>query len=116
MRTLVSILALLGVAACTSSSEPIGTDTSIQVLDNKFTPATVNITPGTAVTWTWAGSIAHNVTSDDAAFTASETQTQGHHTVTFQPAGTFHYHCTIHADQGMKGTVVVKLDSLALGG
>ena len=40
---------------------PVAT-TEVSVRDNFFTPASIMVAPGATVTWTWAGSDAHNVT------------------------------------------------------
>ena len=74
---------------------------------SKFDPATVAVTPGGTVTWSFAG-LEHNVTFDGTApqggnIPNTSTGTQAR---TFAAAGTYAYHCTIHA--GMTGTVKVK--------
>jgi plastocyanin len=82
----------------------------------QFSPATITITVGQTVTWTWAeGALAHNVTPDDVAnkippgeaglFDAPHT-----YSYTFTQPGTYHYHCSNHGAAGgvgMSGTVVV---------
>jgi plastocyanin len=72
---------------------------------NQFSPSTVTITRNGVVTWTFATQ--HNVTFDTQGAPASiPTRDSGTASVTFPSAGTFAYHCTIHA--GMNGTVVVQ--------
>lgn len=87
------------------STGPVVT-TSVVVSDNKFTPADIQVSPGQAVTWTWAqGSVTHNVTFSDG--TGSGDKDAGStFAKTFATAGTFQYRCTIHA--GMDGSVLVK--------
>jgi len=80
--------------------------TSVAVSDNQFSPASIQVSAGATVTWTWAqGSSLHNVTfpsgTSSANLGASTTFTR-----TFTTAGTFTYQCTIHP--GMTGTVKVQ--------
>ena len=73
----------------------------------KFDPPTVAVTPGGIVTWTFAG-LEHNVTFDGTAPQGGNipNTTTGTQSRTFAAAGTYNYHCTIHA--GMTGKVLVK--------
>ena len=77
---------------------PNGTDT--------FDPSTVDIGVGGTVNFNWNG-VTHNVTwgSPPAGVTNISDRSSGTASMTFNQAGTFDYHCTIH--QGMNGTVVV---------
>jgi plastocyanin len=76
----------------------------VTVFDNYFSPASTTVAAG-AVTWTWSGSMSHNVTFDDG--NASPTQATGTYTRRFSVAGAYSYHCTIHG-AAMSGTVSVK--------
>jgi plastocyanin len=70
----------------------------------RFHPSAITINPGESVTWVWQdGGNEHNVTAHGFH---SRTQTHGSFTVRFAHAGTFSYHCTIHA--GMVGKVIVR--------
>ena len=81
--------------------------TSVNVVDFAFAPSNIQVTGGVMVTWTWTGSVGHNVTFASSAVSApSGTQTTG----TFQvvmptTTGAYSYQCTIHA--GMNGSVTV---------
>jgi plastocyanin len=79
---------------------------AVSVTDNLFTPADIQVAPGTTVTWTWASDAReHNVTFTDG--TSSGNKTGGAtYSRTFGTAGTFTYNCTLHA--GMSGSVLVK--------
>lgn len=83
------------------------TEVQVSVQDNSYSPATVNITTGKTVTWTWAsGNYAqHSVTFDDGT-NSSAAQTTGTHQRSFPTAGTYTYYCTVHGS-GMSGSVVV---------
>ena len=87
------------------SNNPVQTN-SISVSDNLFAPITAQVSVGTTVTWTWASSAsAHNVTFGDG--TTSGDKTGGAtFSRTFNAAGTFSYHCTLHP--GMDGSVIVQ--------
>jgi plastocyanin len=103
-----AVLVLLLSSACGDSTNPGGTDVTVQ--DNAFSPSSLTVAVGQTVTWTWAGSTAHNVTWDSGSPTASPTQSSGTYERTFAQAGTFAYHCTIHGGPGtgMHGTITVQ--------
>ena len=96
-----------------------GTNTNTVVIaDQTFNPGVVSVPVGTTVTWEWkpcsddgyggyGTCVAHNVTFDDGSSIASSTQSAGTFSRTFNAAGTFKYHCTIHG-AGMSGQVTVK--------
>lgn len=74
----------------------------------QFTPTPVDVKAGGTVTWTFQ-SVSHNVTFDtpSPAGTPADIATTSNSSVsrTFTQAGTYNYHCTIHA--GMTGKVIV---------
>jgi plastocyanin len=75
-----------------------------------FFPATTNIATGDQVIWNWnsTGIIPHSTTSDTNGLWDSTAVPAPHtFTQTFTSAGTFPYHCTIHVNFGMKGTIIV---------
>ena len=57
------------------------------------------------MTWTNDDSIPHTVTADDSSFDSSGLVQGKTFSFTFDKAGTFAYHCSIHTT--MTGTVVV---------
>src|SRR4051812_20356369 len=108
-----------GPTTPTGGGNPPATNTNqITIADLSFSPGAVTVPTGTTVTWNWndcaggssggyAGCISHNVTFDDGSSVASATQTTGSFSRTFNAAGTFRYHRTIHGGS-MSGQVVVK--------
>jgi plastocyanin len=78
-----------------------------------FTPATVFVHVGDGVAWTNTTDAPHTVTSDSGSeldsSTLNEDATFNH---TFNTAGTFAYHCTVHGY--MHGTVEVLAAGAAL--
>jgi plastocyanin len=78
----------------------------------QFTPNNLTISPGTTVRWVWADG-PHSVTSHGApTFPGSPTESEYPflYEHTFNTAGTYSYHCTVHgsANAGMRGVVVVQ--------
>jgi plastocyanin len=73
----------------------------------RYDPSTVTVTTGQTVEWDWVANDAqHSVTSDDNTTFDSCLQGGGaKFVVTFNTAGDFKYHCTIHA--AMTGDVKV---------
>ena len=113
MRRMTLLVGMALVAACGGggsdtttgppTSGPPSTSNAVTVGNNFFSPASTTVAPGTTVTWTWAANATtHNVTFSDAVH--SSDQSSGTYAQTFNTAGTFPYHCTIH---GMQGTITV---------
>ena len=69
-----------------------------------FDPAQADVAAGATVTFTW-NNVLHNVTWDNAPSGAANSgdKSTGTYQVTINSAGTFNYHCTIHA--GMNGSI-----------
>ncbi len=78
---------------------------SVQIKDFEFTPNTLTIKVGSTVTWTNGGST-HTVTADDGSFDSGQLQNGKSYSRTFDSAGTFTYHCSIHPF--MKAQVTVE--------
>jgi plastocyanin len=73
----------------------------------RFTPNNMTVKVGQSIEWDWQdASVAHTVTSDDTTSFDSCLQNKGYKfVVTFNQAGKFPYHCTIHPL--MIGTITV---------
>jgi plastocyanin len=102
-KILASICVTVGVAALTVPAFAAGP--TVRVGENYFKAKTVHVKRNTTVTWKWVGSDSHNV-----RFTGygSRLQNSGTYRHKFTRRGTFRYVCTLHADKGMKGTVIVR--------
>lgn len=116
-RTLALGAAVL-IAACSSDKlmlPPAGS--IITISDFLFSPDSIVVPKGTIVEWDNNGPSAHNVTSDSSAWTAAllsppsggsgpygGATAGGTFRVTFNTAGSFPYHCTLH---GFRGVIVV---------
>ncbi len=110
-RALVGALATLAVAigmtipALASSGGHAAATHSVGLKNIRFHPGTLSIKRGDTVTWLWEDKgVEHNVTGSGFK---SRTMTKGSFGVRFTRAGTFNYRCTIHAAEGMKGSIVV---------
>ena len=82
-----------------------GSANAATIVDFAFQPTALTVGKGTAVTWTNTGSVGHTVTADDASFTSDTIAAGTTFSHTFDTAGTFAYHCSIHSQ--MKATVTV---------
>lgn len=93
-----------GAGGDTADEAATGPDaqTDIEVADNEFRPAHFEVAVGDTVTWTWTGGNPHDVSADGFA---SEIQTSGTFTHTFEEPGTYDYVCTVHPD--MTGAIEV---------
>jgi plastocyanin len=71
-------------------------------------PAVDTITAGSAMTWTWTGTLPHSVRSTGTpSFTSSGILTgAGTYSVTLTTPGTYKYDCGVHG-AAMTGTIVV---------
>lgn len=90
-----------------SSSEQAQSTNKVSISNFAFSPANITVKKGTTVTWTNEDSIAHTVTeTDNQTGPNSNDLAKGKsYTFTYNTAGTFKYHCTVHPE--MVGTVTV---------
>jgi plastocyanin len=109
---MLSLAVLCAAAACGSDSTGtiippvIVVTTSVTMQNIAFAPARIQVSPGAVVTWTNNDNIQHTVTFDGTVGAIAAFST-GAKTLTMPTtAGTYEYHCTIHA--GMAGTVIVQ--------
>jgi plastocyanin len=99
--------------AATESAQPTET-VDVALAGSMFSPARIEIAPGTEVVWTNDDAIAHSVMSDNLAFRDSGLlDSAGEFRQVFEAPGTYHYWCGPHPS--MTGTIVVS-DSVAAGG
>ena len=111
-RRRLTTLALVGLAASAVAGVPAGAFGSghaasthtVTLREFRFHPATLKIRRGDRVKWVWKEETEHNVTFHGFH---SHPQETGSYTVRFRHAGTFKYRCTIHAEEGMRGKIIV---------
>lgn len=94
------------IQAPTSTSTALGSKAAITISGFKFVPDAVNVTIGTTVTWTNQDSTNHTVVADDGSWKSESLAKDATFSFTFDKAGTYTYHCSIHTS--MKGTIIVK--------
>jgi plastocyanin len=116
MKVLTLALALVPLAACSSSSSTPCTAanagspiTAVSIVDYQFNPSCFAVAKGTTVTFTNHGSVAHTATS----LSGPETFDSGQMAVNqaFQhafgnTAGTEDFHCLNHPQ--MTGTIIIQ--------
>jgi plastocyanin len=102
MATLLLSVALSVTVNTTQSS----TATAEVTIDNfSFRPQTITVGVGTTVTWTNRDDIPHTVVSDDGIFKSKARDTDEKFSYTFDKAGTYPYHCSLHPK--MTGQAIV---------
>src|SRR6266704_2529682 len=104
-RVAASFTGLPNAATFTEVASTPPTSGAVDVKDNFFSPQTVVIQEGGAITWTFAGAIAHTVTFSGGPDSGTPQSSGTFGPVTFTPAGTKSYHCKVHGS--MTGTVTV---------
>ena len=87
---------------------------SVTIVDFSFSPSSVTIHTGDAITWRNTGQAPHNATANDGSFKTPDLNNGQSASHTFNSAGTFSYICTIHPN--MKGTIRVLSASGSGGG
>jgi plastocyanin len=103
--------ALSGTAANSSATgadtEATANATMVEIKNLAYTPDSVEIPVGAAVTWTNNDTVPHTVTAKDRDVLQSGTLKPGDsYSKTFDQPGTYDYFCEFHAN--MKGTIVVQ--------
>jgi plastocyanin len=94
-----------GGGSTTTAAGAQGGGANAVTIDNlAFSPATLNVKAGQQVTWTNKQDIAHTVTADGGAFD-HQMPPGATFSFTFDKAGSFPYHCTIHSS--MTATIQV---------
>ena len=92
---------------------PPSSNANVSVVNNQFNPASLTISAGTTVVWTWDASAQnHNVAPAASEPVRSGNPVNGPHTYQykFNTPGTFVYFCEVHGSSlgGMRGTITVQ--------
>ncbi|MFI5186792.1 MAG: cupredoxin family copper-binding protein [Chitinophagales bacterium] len=101
----LTILVSCSKSSATNNNSPAAPN-SVSIVNMAFAPASINVTPGTTITWSNKDNMTHTVTANDDSFDSGGIGTGGSFTKTFSAAGTYLYHCSIHPS--MTGTIIVK--------
>jgi len=109
MFSLLFVVAIVGVVAvsgCTSQNQTssMGAN-SVAIQNMAFNPTTLTVPVGTTVTWKNLDNVTHHIVSDTGAFESSDLTNGQTFNFTFNKAGNYPYHCSIHPS--MTGTIVV---------
>ncbi len=82
-------------------------DTVYAAIDGlEYSPARIEVAPGTTIVWTNRAPLAHTVTADDGKWGSPLIDPDGKWSYTFAEPGTYPFHCAPHPF--MKGVVVVR--------
>ena len=132
MRLVIRLLGvgLLGTIALLACASPAGPPRAITIKGFAFTPATIEVSKGTTVTWTNEDTFPHTVTtgiapptfpplpsgasptpfpslvSGDGRVNSSRIEPTRTFSFTFNETGTFNYFCAVHP--AMLATITVK--------
>jgi plastocyanin len=71
-----------------------------------YTDSKLEVATGATIAWSNQDQVPHTVTGDDNSFDSGVINSDGVWRHTFDRAGTYSYHCTLHPF--MKATVVVR--------
>lgn len=91
------------IYSCSKSSsssqqapDPTTGGPAVSIQNFAFAPDTIRIKAGQTVTWTNKDTAPHTATSLSGAFGSNDLSTNQTFQFTFNTAGTFSYHCTVH--------------------
>lgn len=115
-RRIRALAALAAVALLLPVPPASAATHEVDVQDNAYSPAEIEIDAGDTVHWTQTGNSGHSVTAEDGSFDShpgcpGDCMANGDEFEhTFDEAGTFEYYCRIHGANGgaMRGTVTVQ--------
>lgn len=91
-----------------ATSTPVATSQVDMPPSYRFAPATIQVPPGTTVTWTNRDNFSHSVEVIDGGLTPAPVIVRPGETtqLTFDRSGTYPYRCSLHP-RDMTGTVIV---------
>jgi plastocyanin len=79
---------------------------TITIAAMTYSPASITVARGSAITWVNNDTVTHTVTADAGAFSSGNLAPGQKFTETFVAKGTFTYHCKLHPN--MHGVVIVQ--------
>jgi plastocyanin len=106
LAVVFAALALSAASAGCGSSSSKSSGSQVKVADFSFSPKTIQVKPGTTVTWTNQGQTEHTV-KGPGFFSAKALAHGAKYSFRFSKPGRFPYLCTLHPAL-MRGTVIVK--------
>jgi amicyanin len=96
-------------SASRTNFENVADMSEVKIENFSFTPRSMTVKAGTAVTWTNRDDIPHNVVSTTKKFSSPVLDTDQAFSFKFQDPGSYPYFCKIHPT--MTGTIVVVKDA-----
>ncbi len=113
LAAFASCLALVPIVVAVLTAAPVrgGTTHHVAILDFAFSPATITIAAGDAVTWTNEDAVTHTETGISGIFDSGDLGPGESFSFTFTTPGTYDYLCTPHPT--MTGRIVVLAASAA---
>jgi plastocyanin len=105
MRIVAAMLATVAAALALVATAGAAT-ISVQIKSTGFSPSSISIDHGDAVTWKNVDKTDHQVVADDGSFASPILHAGQSYTVTLNRAGTFRYHDSFHSR--LTGKVSVK--------
>src|SRR5918995_3415520 len=91
-------------APAESTTPAPNSPTTVEIRNNAFIPAQLNVAPGTTVTFVNKDTVPHTATAD-GLFDSGELPPESSFPVVLEGAGTVTYHCELHPE--MQGSIVV---------
>jgi plastocyanin len=91
-------------APAESTTPAPNSPTTVEIRNNAFIPAQLNVAPGTTVTFVNKDTVPHTATAD-GLFDSGELAPESSFPVVLEGAGTVTYHCELHPE--MQGSIVV---------
>jgi plastocyanin len=88
-------------------AEDVVDDETVNIDNNAYEPADLEITRGQEVTWVNQDSVDHTVTAKDESFESERLGEGDEFSERFLEDGTFEYFCEVHGEDTMSGTVTV---------
>ena len=95
-----------GYGTTTNNPPNPSSPNAVNIVNMSFSQANLTVNAGTTVTWTNKDAMDHTVTADNGSFDSGHIAPGAKYSKSFPTAGTYAYHCTLHA--GMTGSIVVK--------
>ena len=80
--------------------------TDVSIKNFQFVPGSIVVDAGATVTWINEDKAQHIIKSDSGLFESNSLENGGMYQYTFENAGEYDYHCSIHPS--MQGKVIVK--------
>jgi plastocyanin len=96
LAILLGLVCLVAIGATRLGAADAPKPAEVNIDNFSFSPATITVKAGTAITWTNRDDIPHTVVADDKSFKSKVLDTGEKFTFTPTKPGTYGYFCSIH--------------------